>query len=664
MKKIILSIFAFALSTQAVTAQVTGRQLDTIAAPTGTTTIASSDNPSEVFLVRPVIGLFWDDRCTQVSYTLNSSVPVNAGNGPPISSEAAAQTIQTGLNRWNDNPSSYIEMNVDNITPLGNRTRIGGDFVNEIVFAVPDSFGSSFASSISTPLLADATFIAGEDFDGDGDADVYDPELVGQNVCADIDGDGDIEFPAGDYKAGTILDNDVQFTSRRPFSLEASDSIEIDLDNLSTHEFGHSHGLSHSMINQISEQDASGSTMYPFTDPSDGAVELSIRSLHVDDLAASAFLYPEGRGTTVNSSLQPGDVAFDDAFVVLRGNVSDASETPILNAAVSVLNRNGERLTQSYTGANTSLLFQNSAGRIMSFDESVTENSGDYVLPVPVGIRGTANIEALDGFPLNPNNISNAAIIAGFTSNTSFPEESSDFFESANEVRREFPRKFFSFQGRTPRPIDFVINDENILTNAVSLDFPFNSAIIGASDLIYAELFDRDTILEALENGEIFTGGTFTTFTFFGNRNSIADFNRVQLALGKVDADTGIVNIAEVIDEDNNFVAQEAEMSPYRINRPLRASIRIARGLLDDPELQLFLLIEANDIVPNRNNIPNALIGVSTTTAGTSFLSRDGEPIGPVPFGGTFDIELRSTSLEQSVIPLIIRLASKRSGRS
>ena len=124
------------------------------------------------------------------------------------------------------------------------------------------------------------TLVPGDDIDQDGDSDVFAPS-PGARTCRDADADGDIEFPAGFYEAGTILDNDVSHNNAATWTVGPPDGVanNVDLEAVATHEFGHSHGLSHSFINQLSGTNAGGATMFPFIDSNDPTNELAQRSL-------------------------------------------------------------------------------------------------------------------------------------------------------------------------------------------------------------------------------------------------------------------------------------------------------------------------------------------------------------------------------------------------
>ena len=214
------------------------------------------------------------------------------GTDQEISIEDTRVELQIALDQWNQIPTSFIEMNITQVRTIDNGL-IGFDFINELTFETAEDF-TALASSPSVSLEEDTEFLVGDDIDGDGDSDVFDPDDAGRNTCFDFDGDGDIEFPAGFYAAGTILDNDVQFSATVMWSTEAASDDTADIQAVAVHEFGHSHGLSHTAINQISDTDGSGSTMFPAIDIGDADSETLNRSLHEDDIAWSSFTYPEG----------------------------------------------------------------------------------------------------------------------------------------------------------------------------------------------------------------------------------------------------------------------------------------------------------------------------------------------------------------------------------
>ncbi|TDF42272.1 matrixin family metalloprotease [Alteromonadaceae bacterium M269] len=647
MKKFLLCATAL-LASSILNAQTqTGRQLDIIADGLGeTTTVPSSADPTEVFTVRPVVGIFWDSRCASVEYTFNTAAGANVGTDIEIAPEALSDVVQQGLDRWNDNPSSYIEMNVTQQVNLGDRPRVGGDFINEVTFITPGGF-TALASSPSTSLTADTTFVAGDDLDGDGDSDVFDPVAAGINVCTDIDNDGDIEFPAGDYLAGTILDNDVQFSSTVTWELEPTGGVALaDVDAVSVHEFGHSHGLSHATINQISSEDGTGSTMFPFIDTSDADAELGSRSLHIDDLAASAFIYQEGSDDVGElPQLQAGDVAFSDAFSIVSGTVTNGDGDVVAGAAVQLTNRRNEEVnSMAYSGQTVA--FENAAGGLFAFDESII--GGDYAVPVPTRTLYTAQIEALDGAPVATGNISTGAIIAGIVGQNTFSEEGFTFNERDVEFRPGFSTPIFA--GRNGRAnINFITNTEIVQRNAGPTEFIGTGAIAGATDIIYAEMFDRTEVSELIAAGNVPVSGIFETGTL--DASLVPVFSQATLAIGVVNPDDGSVEFTQTVRQTNNIVGQDDDGTVFSFAGPEGLPFQIRAAFNQNPDAQLFLILEANDLVAGPSGFPPAFVQLDTTTSGTSFLSVNDAPL--APFGSTFSIELRYVNDGRAVSPFL-----------
>ncbi|MEM6274631.1 MAG: matrixin family metalloprotease [Myxococcota bacterium] len=612
-------LVACMLVAPAAYAQV-GRQLDNFGPPVETQFVESQ---GAEFGVAPIFGIFWDERCANVEYTFNGNLGANPGTDSEIAPQRLADEVQNGLDRWNAIPTSYIEMNVTDVRDLGARPRVAGDFVNEITFITPADF-TALASSPSTTLLADSTFVAGDDLDGDGDSDVFDPDAAGFNTCRDVDGDGDIEFPAGDYLAGTILDNDVQFSSTVFWELDATDTGGADVDGVSVHEFGHSHGHNHSLINQISEDDGSGSTMFPFIDIDDGDAEVGQRTLSQDDIALSSFIYPEGSSATGIAALQSGDIAFEDAFDIVRGTVT-RDGGPILGAHVFAIDRDtGDIVTGTYSG-RSAVFIDLATGAASAFPESAL--SGEYELPVPRQEVYRAAVESLDGDPAATNNVSTNAIVGGILGQNDLPEE---FFNNANEEAVEFfPGQsvpFFSGSSRA-QAVDFVANTETALSNTVDVDFIGTGDLAGAtSSFVYAQVFDRAQLDAIIANGDVPVSANIRTGTLDASR--VPRYSSVSLALGTVNED-GTATLVRTIREEQEFVGQDGDSTPFlfRNNRGLRFEIR--REFNRDPDLQLFVVVEASgdELTPGPSGFPPAFVAIDADTQGQSYQAIDGGPL-------------------------------------
>ena len=84
------------------------------------------------------------------------------------------------------------------------------------------------------------------------------------------------------YTTGEMIDSDIRFNTQNEWSTDAS-SDKFDVQNVGTHELGHSLSLADLYRNTDSEK-----TMYGYGSPGD----TSQRTLHQDDMDGIAYLYP------------------------------------------------------------------------------------------------------------------------------------------------------------------------------------------------------------------------------------------------------------------------------------------------------------------------------------------------------------------------------------
>lgn len=588
-----------------------------------------------------VVPIRWDPRCSTVNYTLDTINP-NAGTPDEISLEDTRAELQTSFDQWNQISTSFIEMNITEVRTLGNGLQ-SFDFINELTFETADDF-AALASSPSTSLQQDAEFLVGDDIDGDGDSDVFDPALAGRNTCFDFDNDGDIEFPAGFYVAGTILDNDVQFGAAVLWSTEAGSDTAADIQAVATHEFGHSHGLAHTSLNQVSKLDGSGSTMFPFIDTGDVLAETQTRSLHEDDIAWSSFNYQEGSQSSGIGALQSGDRAFDRDYAVITGEVT-RDGAGILGASVfaETSSNNRERTVTAVTGT---ALVLDVAGVLNLAPIDVGVVNGNYQIPL---LRGTYNLglQALDGSPVSGDRVSTVGNLGVLYGQQNFPNEfiSTGSRETNNETEPGRSRFIHAFPERPFTGIDFVVNEDVALTAYQDTDFIGTGMVIGQSDVVYATRFSNSNVLELLETGAILTTATINTGAI--DASQVPTFKRVALTTGRLAADGTIANVNSNFSfrqTNGGFFAESSDDTPFYFDGARGLSGRLFNELRRDPSLDLFVVVETeNNFITGASGLP-PLVGVDVDGPfGDSFLSVNGgnlELVDSLNFG----IQLRFTA--------------------
>jgi hypothetical protein len=577
-----------------------------------------------------VIGIRWDARSIPVQYRINNTLdPIPNPLGAAFLSVAnAATTLQGSLNNWNNIPTSYIDMQIVGTT--NNPGLVGFNMINEISFRTAAGF-NAIASSPSTSLISDTTLVDGDLIDGDGDPDVSSAITTAQ----DVDNDGDIEFPAGFYKAGTILDNDVQFNTKVSngfrFTTDPAqaDAVtrSVDLNCVATHEFGHSFGLSHVLDNQNSATDGDGSTMFPFIDTGDPAAELAQGSPAPDDIAFASYFYPEGSTATGPGALQAGDVRFTNAYGLISGELRHGVlNQPVAGAQVRAISRDtGVSMVSAFTGT-TNLSFNPLNGGLF-FVPTVAAAipNGNYTIPVPTG-NYNVQIEAVDGSPAAAGNISFTCQIGSFFGQQNFIEE---FYNNNSEGALERDagddKNVHVNVGETHSGVNLVTNDVFTIsgfgarTNIGFINPP-------AGGFIYAQQFPASQI-SALNGGNpaLLQAGLFDTVPL---DNSVpVVFARAMLVKGVINPDTtATLDLAAPLASESLFVAQDTDFAPFYFKNPHDLSETVRLGIANGSIQNLFLVIQIRPAPFAGISAQPPLLGLSTQAPilGRSFLSTNG----------------------------------------
>ena len=590
----------------------------------------AAPSPIPGHILAKVIGIKWDARSIPVQYSINTTQnPVPNPLGAAFLSVADAKTaIQASLNQWNNIPTSYIDLQITKTT--SNPGLVGFDMVNEISFRTSGGF-TAIASSPSTNLISDVTLVDGDQIDNDADADVS----SAITVATDVDGDGDIEFPAGFYKAGTILDNDVQYNTKVSnglrFTIGAAnaDAVtrSVDLNTVSTHEFGHSLGLAHAMGNQTSKSDGSGVTMFPFIDTGDPVDELAQATVSQDDISWASYIYQEGSANSGPAKLQTGDVAFNKAYGLIRGTVNHGVlNQPIAGASVFATDwTTGDFVASAYSGT-TQLSFNPVNGGLF-FVPTVADAipNGDFVIPVPKG-NYAVGIEAVDGTPVPAANISFTTQIGNFFGQQNFVEEYWNN-NSENSIERRIGQKknIPVVVGKTTGGVD--ITTSNIF-NLSGFGARTNIGFINppAGGFIYAMQFPA-TQIAAVNPGQLLWIQAVAYDSNVLDASVAPVFAKATLTTGTINPDgTANINLLTPLESSTGFLGQDNDFAMFYIKNPHDIGEIVRAGIADGTISNLFVTIEIMPAPFAGVSGQPPLVGLSTQAPilGRSFLSTNG----------------------------------------
>ena len=542
----------------------------------------------------------WDERCPPHPYIFDTSKLPFGVNGEIISEEMVAREITAAMRTWNDIPTSYIYFTLGK--PRTIEGGVGFDMTNTISFQRSiDGPGGIFAVADPISFRRNRVLTAGDDLDFDGDSDVFDPNQSDVKICHDFDGDGDTEFPEGSYAAGTIIDADIRLDRDDIYTttLENVTKDVTDIRATLTHELGHIHGLAHAIHTRRSSTNPENPTMFPFTftTPQDFRYW---RNLSSDDIAWSSFSYPEGSSATGLAALQPGDISFESAFMVLRGRVS-ISGTPRFSTHIVALSEDDEILATTYGGVPPFDIGQ--FGLEVARDPSeITLQDTEFVIPVPRN-KGPIRlkVEDFDGDPIAPIQTVRRIVTGSLYSSEAIPDtflcweglstcnaftarRVFPYFEPTSKLDIDVPRSIQLRTGSTEK------------TQILSLD----------SGQFAVRRFPRSSVDELLKAGDMRLAAIriFTGFSSPIGRASPVPFGKLVIGMGEVhDGDSLSFDVRSIVTLEEHFLGEEDQLAhvPLSFIKQKQIEWALKKNLHSD----LFIAVEFTgqaSLIGNKDN--------------------------------------------------------------
>ncbi len=568
----------------------------------------------------------WDERCLPTHFVLNTIALPNAD--PPLDAAATAAVLEQAMATWSDVPTSYAELRLSGQIqrPPVPGGVIAVDFVSEINFL---SGAASFAGGTALRMLPlDEDIAPGRDYDGDGDSDFFDPVAAGLERCADIDGDGDIELPAGFYRAGTILESDITFNNDWIWTTGLPDAspATADLEAAAAHELGHALGLAHTLVNQISAGDGTGATMFNPFDLDDPADQLAARSLATDDVAWISLLYPEGSAGTGPAALGLGDVAFDEVFGVIRGELTHGrTGWPLVGGSIYAVERDSGRVATSHHTGRARGLFDLVQGQAIPFVSSLPEYhlvDGAFTLPVPAGEYHLA-VEAMDGAPISGEGFMrrSSALAGSFFGILDFNEEfllkkesehelleveveAGEVVEIDHTTRVDVNLDPFDLVGLFEADADMLIDVPPGLFLAVRIPAPEMAAFLGTG----------------LPRAMAFRVGV-------EDRSVAPVFARAALAPGHAEEGFATLDLEESLAGRTDFPGQDNDFAPFFFDEPEDLAEDLWEAMTEGGISDFFLVLRLPQTAEGVSGLPPLVgvdLGQEAGLLGRSYASFDG----------------------------------------